>query len=134
MIPSGETDLSKLLKSLTPKHNPGDYVFCTVNDLAAVKMEEIIMSFKEEDGYTIIVKKEIADTLGFQYSFVTAWITLTVHSSLTAVGLTATFSKVLSDHGISCNVVAGFYHDHIFVEKHQADKALTVLIQLAEKY
>ena len=79
--------------------------------------------FKEEEGYTIILKKEMADSLNLEYSFVAAWITLTVYSSLEAVGLTAAFTKALSDEGISCNIVAGYYHDHLFVDKEIANKA-----------
>ena len=43
------------------------------------------------------------------------------------VGLTAAFSKVLAENNISCNVVAGYYHDHIFVMKVDADKAMGLL-------
>ncbi|MDG1871652.1 MAG: ACT domain-containing protein [Flavobacterium sp.] len=52
---------------------------------------------------------------------------MTIHSSLEAVGLTAAFSKALSENGISCNVVAAFYHDHIFVDVKDTDKAMAVL-------
>jgi hypothetical protein len=85
------------------------------------------MLFKEAEGITIIVKKEIADSLQLEYSFVASWITLTVHSSLEAVGLTAVFAKALSEKEISCNVVAGFYHDHIFIDVKETEKALEVL-------
>ena len=73
----------------------------------------------------------MADSLKLEYSFVASWITLTVHSSLEAVGLTAAFSKALSQEGISCNVVAAFYHDHIFVGKNDADKAMEILNRFA---
>jgi len=127
---SGEKDLEKLLKTTKPKHNIGDYVFCTVPDLSVINPNDIILFFREEEANAIIIKKELADGLQLEYSFVAAWITLTVHSSLEAVGLTAAFSSALSKAGISCNVVAAFYHDHIFVNKKDAEKAMVVLSEL----
>jgi len=127
----GEQDLNKLLKTMKPKHNIGDYVFCVVNDLSSINIEEPILIFKEQEGNTIIIKKELADNLKLDYSFVAAWITLTVHSSLAAVGLTAAFSSALSKAGISCNVVAAFYHDHIFVDKKDAEKTIEILQRLS---
>ncbi|MDL2142944.1 ACT domain-containing protein [Flavobacterium tructae] len=124
---SGEKDLEKLLKSMKPQHNLGDYVFCKVEKIENMSMDDIVMLFKENEAITLILKKETADTLKLDYSVVMSWITLTVHSSLEAVGLTAAFSKALSENGISCNVVAAFYHDHIFVAKKDTDKAMEVL-------
>lgn len=123
----GEKDLNILLKSMKPKHNIGDYVFCVVNDLTKINIDDIILFFKEKEGTTIIIKKELADHLKLDYSYISAWITLTVNSSLEAVGLTAAFSAALSEAGISCNVVAAFYHDHIFVPKESTEKAIEVL-------
>ena len=124
---AGEKDLGKLLETMKPKLQPGDYVFCTVEDLNTVPAAELILIFREKEGITLIVRKEIADKLGFNYSSVAAWITLTVHSSLEAVGLTAAFSKALAENGISCNVVAAFYHDHLFVRQQDAAKAMEIL-------
>jgi hypothetical protein len=123
----GEKDLNTLLRTMKPKHNIGDYVFCVVNDLTRINIDDVVLIFKEQEGNTIIIKKELADDLKLNYSFISGWITLTVHSSLEAVGLTAAFSKVLSEAGISCNVVAAFYHDHIFVAKEDTEKAIEVL-------
>ena len=128
----GEKDLNKLLKMMKPKHNAGDYVFCNVDDINSIGIDKIILVFKEQEGTTIIIKKELADTLKFKYSFVASWITLTVHSSLGAVGLTAAFSKALSEKGISCNVVAAFYHDHIFVDKKDTEKAMEILNKFSQ--
>ncbi len=124
---SGEKDLQQLLKSMKPEHISGDYVFCKVDTLENIDLNNVEMFFKEKEAITLILKKEIADKLQLDYSVVMAWITLTVHSSLEAVGLTAAFSKALSENEISCNVVAAYYHDHIFVNKKDAQKAIEIL-------
>lgn len=127
---TGEMDLKTILKTLKPSLLEGEYVFCTRQDLTGVNLHDAVCIFKEEEGITLVLKKEVADLAGFAYTFVASWITLTVHSSLEAVGLTAAFSKALSDHGISCNVIAAYYHDHIFVKKEDAEKAMRVLNKL----
>jgi hypothetical protein len=148
---TGETNLTTLLKTAKPEHIPGDYVFCAVADAGAVAHAgmvadaaagnnaaampdagavpagEIVMQFKEREGTTLIIPKELADRLQLEYSFIAAWITLTVHSSLAAVGLTAAFSTVLASRGISCNVVAAYYHDHIFVDNRDLEAAMETL-------
>jgi hypothetical protein len=129
----GETNLSTLLKNMTPILNPGNYVYCTTTDISHIDINETIASFKEAEGITIILKKQIADKYKLDYSYVAAWITLTVHSSLSATGLTAAFATALADVGISCNVVAAYYHDHIFVDKQDADKAINTLRNLSKQ-
>lgn len=124
---SGEKNLKQLLKSMKPEHNSGDYVFCKVENLENVNLKEVEMFFREKEAITLILKKETAEILNLQYSVIMAWITLTVHSSLEAVGLTAAFSKALSENGVSCNVVAAFYHDHIFVNQKDIEKAMEIL-------
>jgi hypothetical protein len=127
---NGETNLTALLKTMRPKLNAGDYVFCTIPASQSINPADIVGSFKEEEGLTIILNKIIADKLNLSYTYIVAWITLTVHSSLEAVGLTAAFSVALAKEGISCNVIAAYYHDHIFVAKDDAEKALGVLEKL----
>ncbi|MEO5562019.1 MAG: ACT domain-containing protein [Chitinophagaceae bacterium] len=123
----GEINLAILLKSMKPVLNEGEYVFCSLADIAQINPIDIVCSFHEKEGVSVIIKKELADDLKLSYSFVASWITLTIHSSLEAIGLTAAFSKALSEENISCNVVAAFYHDHIFVAQKDAEKAMKVL-------
>ena len=128
---SGETDITALLKTMSPKLNEGEYVFCTIPDSKTIDYTLVIGSFKEKEGLTVILEKGIADKLNLSYTYASAWITLTVHSSLVAVGLTAAFSAALAKEGISCNVIAAYYHDHIFVAQNDATKAMQVLEQLS---
>lgn len=128
---SGETDVAILLKNIKPILNDGDYVFCSIADTKEIDISNVIGLFKEKEGTTLVMSKSNADALNLSYSIVCSWITLTVHSSLEAVGLTATFSTALSKEGISCNVIAAFFHDHIFVKKIDAKKAMEVLLALA---
>ncbi len=114
---SGEKDLNKLLKTLKPVHNADELVFCVVNDLHNIDLNNIILFFREEETFTIIIEKKLADDLKLTYLFIASWITLSVNSSLEAVGLTAAFSSALSAERISCNVVAAFHRDHIFVNR-----------------
>jgi hypothetical protein len=82
---------------MKPKQNLGEFVFCEVESLEQINLNEITMTFREEENITIITKKEVAVKLNLKYSYIASWITLTVHSSLKAVGLTAEFSKALSE-------------------------------------
>lgn len=131
---AGETNLTELLKGMTPKLNPGTFVFCSVQQLEGIDRCDTICEFREEEGTTLILEKGKADKLDLPYDFEAAWITMEIHSSLHAVGLTAAFSGELANHGISCNVVAGYYHDHIFVDQQDATKAVRVLEVLSESY
>ena len=124
---TGETNLQKLLNELNPVLNPGEFVFSVVEKMDSLPSDDLIMTFREKEGCTVILRKELADKLALKYDFVASWITLDVHSSLASVGLTARFSAVLAAAGISCNVVAGYYHDHIFVPVTEATRALQLL-------
>ena len=123
----GETNLTKLIQNMNPILNDGDYVFCTILDLSNIRIDLVIGTFREIEGWTIILSKMEADKLNLSYDYIAAWITLEIHSALDAVGLTAAFAGALGKNGISANVVAGYYHDHIFVAKKDKWKALEVL-------
>ena len=131
---TGEKNLHELLKGMTPKLIEGEYVFSTVQNLETISREDTICEFKEKEGVTIVIEKNKADDLQLSYDYVASWITLTIHSSLDAVGLTAAFAEELAKYDISCNVIAAYYHDHIFVAKKDATKAMQALTALAEKY
>jgi hypothetical protein len=124
---NGETNLELLIKNMQPQLQDGEYIFACIDDITTVDNTKLLCFFKEKEGYTVIAQKHVADSLGLSYQYVAAWITLTVHSSLEAVGLTASFSTALANAGISCNVVAAFHHDHIFVDIKDAVKAMDVL-------
>ncbi len=130
---TGEKNLSTLLKGMTPILHQGAYVFCTLQDSSKIKRKEAICEFHEQEGTTVVIEKQKADVLGLEYEYIAAWITLTIHSSLEAVGLTARFSTALAASNISCNVIAGYYHDHIFVDKKDATKAMEVLTKLSKE-
>ena len=128
---TGETNLSRLLASLSPRLNPGRFVFCSVPQPTVVQVAAALGSFREAEGTTLILAREEAERLGLAYDYLAAWITLEVHSSLAAVGLTAAFAEALAGEGISCNVIAGFHHDHQFVAEADAERALARLQRLA---
>lgn len=127
------SNLSQLISEMDPILNPGEYVFVSVKTLDNIDRSDTVCEFKEDEGVTLVLERKKADELGFAYDFVAAWITLKIHSALNAVGLTAAFSTALTNSNISCNVVAGYYHDHIFVNHKDAAKALKVLKSLSNK-
>jgi len=131
---TGETNLHKLLATMQPQLQEGEYVFCTLPHRQPIDFSIVIAFFREAEGNTIVIPRGHADKLGLAYSYVASWITLTIHSSLDAVGLTAAFSAALGNAGISCNVWAAFYHDHIFVAEKDAAKAIQILNDLSAKH
>ena len=125
----GETDLGKLLASLSPSLMDGEFVFCTFENARYGDLAHLqpIGAFSEAEGLTLIVPLSRAQEHGLKYEAVFSGITLGVQSSLDAVGLTAAFSSRLADCGISANVIAGYYHDHIFVRREHAQRAIEAL-------
>jgi len=130
---TGITDLKVLITNMEPVLNDGVYIFATVLNIASIPRELTICEIKEKEGVTVVVSKENAEKLGLATDFLMSWITLNIHSSLEAVGLTAAFSTALGKNNISCNVIAGYYHDHIFVAEKDKDKALSVLWDMTKK-
>ena len=132
----GETNLAVLLASLAPSLAAGEYVFCSFPSARYGDHAELkpLACYLEPEGLTLVVPKGKADANGTSYKTVFKAITLQVHSSLDAVGLTAVVATRLSEHEISANFVAGHFHDHILVQREQAEKALAALVELARQH
>ena len=129
---TGITNLQALIANMEPILNEGEYVFVTVPTTEGIARNMPICEIKEKEGITVVLRKEDAETLKLPFEFIAAWITLNVHSSLEAVGLTAAFATQLGKHQISCNVIAGYYHDHIFVDGKDREKAMEVLKAMSQ--
>ncbi|WP_028116845.1 ACT domain-containing protein [Ferrimonas senticii] len=127
------TDLSELLRSMTPELNPEPVVFCVATGEASqyVAMAPRAMCW-EAEGLTVVLPKAVAQIQGLAFDGEFVQITLQVHSSLQAVGLTAAFATALAAEGISANVIAGYHHDHIFVAKDDGQRAMAVLTALSQ--
>ena len=132
---TGVKDLKELLTGISPRQIDGEFVYLTFQNARYGDHSDLepIAAFYETEGLTLIAPKSRADEKGFEYESVFKGITLSVHSSLDAVGLTAAFSSKLAEHGISANVIAGYYHDHIFVQIEHADKAIEALNELSSR-
>lgn len=128
-MPNALSKLTDLLRNLQPKLQDGAYAFCCLPAAQAIPAS-VIAWFRETEGVTIVLPVADAHASGLQIEFEAAWITLTVHSALSAVGLTAAVAVALSDAGISCNVLAAIYHDHLFVPLSRAEDAMRVLQHL----
>ncbi len=131
---AGVKNISELIKGMTPVLNDGDYVFLSVQEPININRRDTICEFKEKEGTTVILERKKADELNLDYDFIASWISLKINSSLEAIGFTAVFSSELAKYNISCNVIAGYFHDHIFVKKEDAEKAVRVLEKLSENY
>jgi hypothetical protein len=124
----GLSDLSELLRGLHPEVRPGSFVMVSTNSETGLAA---LASVDEEEGTSLVLEQHKADAFRLEYTSVFAWITLTVHSSLEAVGLTAAVANTLASAGIACNVLAGFHHDHLLVPINRVDDAMAALSRLS---
>ena len=132
---SGVVELGDLLKHMAPSLDPADYTFCTVQGGVADYVQlDPLCTFVEAEGLTLILTVASAEQAQLQFEGTYKRIALTVHSSLDAVGLTAAVSAKLTAAGISANVVAAYYHDHVFVQSQHAAKAMESLSSLIESH
>ncbi len=128
-------ELAVLLANMEPKLSEGEMVFCS---FPGGRIEEKlflspIASYAEEEGISLIIRKAVAEQHGIAFETTFRVLSLTVHSSLESVGLTAAVAGRLAQHGISANVVAAYHHDHIFVPARDAERALAILRTLQDE-
>ncbi|WP_017665427.1 ACT domain-containing protein [Porphyrobacter sp. AAP82] len=112
-------DLAGMLAGMAPLLDAQAWAFALVE---GAPPEEAFAIIREDEGTTAILADPSGDF---------ARITLTVHSALDGVGLTAAVAGVLAERGIACNVVAGFHHDHLFVPRARAEEAMAALAALS---
>jgi uncharacterized protein len=125
---TAERDLAALLRDMKPEMRDGTFVFCTfAEDVQIPGAVTPLLTFREAEGITLVLPREEAERIGLPHQFASRLITLTVHSSLDAVGFLAAITARLAGAGIGVNAVSAFYHDHLFVPEHRADEALRLL-------
>ena len=124
------SDLRLMIAGMQPVLNDGIYAYACVPHGTDTSAIAPIATMREIEGITLVVTEQQAQACGLPMRYRCAWITLDVHSDLNACGLTAAFAKALADEGISCNVVAGAYHDHLFVPVALANQAMSALTRL----
>lgn len=130
----GELSLAKLLATLTTVLHDPTYVFVTLPATAALPpLSELQLFFRESEGFTLIMTRDLAVAHGYKYEYECKMITLNVHSSLEAVGFMAAVATRLAAEGISVNPVSGFYHDHIYVPVGREQDTIRLLEDLARQ-
>lgn len=128
---TGEMDLAVLLRSMEPVLDARPYGYGVLPPGVAVPDGlDAFAVIKEAEGLTLVARADALDRDGIVYQGHWARISLTVHSDLAAVGLTAAIAAELARHGISANVVAGYYHDHVFVQWDRRAAAIVALTAL----
>lgn len=122
----GERNLELLITTARPSLAPESFVFVAIPGEPPVD-RAIVGTFREEEGTTLIAERAWAKRNGLSGTFPCRLITLTVHSSLEAVGLIAAVANALSHEGIAVNPVSAYHHDHLFVAEDDATRAMEIL-------
>ncbi|MGI3184809.1 ACT domain-containing protein [Nioella aestuarii] len=121
-----------MIRGMAPVLDPERWHFCLATDPATAARAAPLATFREDEGLSLILSDRDAAGLGLTTDLPMARITLTVHSALDGVGLTAAVATALAEAGIPCNMVAAFHHDHAFVPLDDAPGALAILQALAD--
>ena len=126
---TGLLNLNEILQSLEPIVLSDEYVYCTVPSDRSIDWLQAnpLALIREAEGMTLIVTAQSAKALSLQHIGSYRCISLTVHSSLESVGLTAAVSAALASHQIPANMLAGYFHDHILVPAETVNLALEII-------
>lgn len=125
-------DLSQLLSNMQPYLVEGEFVFCSLTPAEFDKLSNhAIAMFRESEGISAILPKQIAKGEGLECDFVARMIGLGVYSDLDAVGFIGAIAGRLAQAGISLNPISAHYHDYLFVPEERAQEAMDVLEELA---
>jgi hypothetical protein len=116
-----------MLASLAVERRPGVFAYIAVEVPTPGLITAAHAVVKERRLTTIVLPVEAAERAGQPTTVRFAWLTLTVQSSLDAVGLTAVVATRLAALGIPCNVLAGYQHDHLLVPVDRVDEATAAL-------
>lgn len=127
---AGATDLGEILRSLRVSRRDEPVTMVAVDEVVGPG-PGIAATIGEAEGLTVVATVTEAERRGWPVEFLAAWLTIDVHTSLEAVGLTAALSTVLAERGIACNVVAAYHHDHLLVPLDRVDEAIEAIRALA---
>jgi len=129
---AAEKNLKALLRTMKPSLMEGTYAYVSIPKGQAIPPRlSPVMTFREPEGWSLLLEQKEAVTSGFAPSFLCRGLSLNIHSSLYAVGFLAVISERLAKASISINIASAYHRDYIFVPMDRAEDALKVLRQLA---
>ena len=120
-------DTDSMIAGMAPVRVPGIFHFCTTAGPDRGTAPAAFAIIRETEGTTLVLPDAAARAAGYAVDRPMACLTLTVHSALDGVGLTAAVATALAGADIPANMIAGYHHDHVFVPEHQAEAALACL-------
>ncbi|MCV2863910.1 ACT domain-containing protein [Albidovulum sediminicola] len=128
----GETDLARMLAGMEPTLRPEEFGYGLIPGRGGMPPGLTpFATVREAEGLTVIAPVRALRRHGIAHRAGFACISLSVHSDLEAVGLTAAFARALADAGLGANVIAGLHHDHILTDWDRRQDAMACLTALS---
>jgi len=116
-----------MLAAIDIVRRPGEYAY-VVRAPGEPAPPDALAKIDEVASVSYVVPAGSPGDLGARYR--AAWLTVTVQSSLHAIGLMAKISTALAAAQVPCNVLSGFYHDHLLVPTELAEEAMAAVRSL----